>query len=1070
MADFSLMTVLRADMTQFRQGMRMANSLMGGYGRNVTHNNKLIKSSFNSAFLSIGKTSGGLKDLTGQMFAFSGSLIGVRGLSYVFSNLSENTTDYARNAQTALTEVSTISNEVYSRMGQYNAQMLGISSAAGEAAADVGSAYYEIVSAGHNGAAGLNVLRASSVAAVGGLTETKTAADGITNVLNAWKLEASESARISDVFFKGVEKGKTRFDELASGIADVSPVASKLNIGYEDLIESSAALTAQGTPTSVAFTQIASAIAGISKEYGSGIFAGKTFREVMIQVYQDTGGSYEKLLNKLGRKEGVSAVMALGGGERSAIMGQYNEFFNGLEGATSRAFDRMAETTAHQLKRVNTNISNYLMPASQEVNKTMGEIAAAINKAFDEGRIDDIFENITDWAGIAAGAILVLKAGVIATNLELGYYAVGIQALTVYETASAAVKGALTTATRTYNLTLALTGSTVKAVTAATRAMWITMSSNPLTAVIAAMGLLTAAYFAFKKEAKSTDDIIQASNNSLKQASKLSSIDELISEYEALQAKQELSANEQERYNTLVKDLSTIFPDAVSKMNEYGDAVEINSDKVKKATAQQKADLLQSLLDQKEINDKKRAEVEAELKRQEKLTQTSYTGRAYVGGGTWGGGGQWIETETETTAEGREAARKAYEEASAELQKLNEAMRKNSLEVKKLQGDYISVTAKFPELFESMKNKTAPELDEIRQKLQSLSVLNYDESDLNAIQKKIQEIKTLQDTAKGTTEDGFNAADFRAALNKQKELYEQYEKDIEVFGKAYADKKHEDLIKQGFDFEQYLNKRLKNWVSHQEKMSVVGDVAASAGLSFDEDFKQGKKAIPKIRFSTSKTQQAPNAKKLTISTQEYKNPFKKGSEDALAYDRALKELNRTHLTLWETMAQGDAAAQIIGAGLVAIEDEFIKLAETGQFSFESLAIAALKSGQQIVNQLLVQAIAGLIAGESSKGIIGLGIAAAGITAMLAMFANQKSKAGNISALANGGVVYGDTLVRVGEYSGASSNPEVIAPLDKLKTIMAQNAPSGVGLVEFEIRGDKLIGVLNNYNRKAGKMR
>lgn len=39
--------------------------------------------------------------------------------------------------------------------------------------------------------------------------------------------------------------------------------------------------------------------------------------------------------------------------------------------------------------------------------------------------------------------------------------------------------------------------------------------------------------------------------------------------------------------------------------------------------------------------------------------------------------------------------------------------------------------------------------------------------------------------------------------------------------------------------------------------------------------------------------------------------------------------------------------------------------------------------------------------------------------------------GNIPQLAEGGIAYGDTLVNVAEYVGAKSNPEIIAPLDKL---------------------------------------
>ena len=43
----------------------------------------------------------------------------------------------------------------------------------------------------------------------------------------------------------------------------------------------------------------------------------------------------------------------------------------------------------------------------------------------------------------------------------------------------------------------------------------------------------------------------------------------------------------------------------------------------------------------------------------------------------------------------------------------------------------------------------------------------------------------------------------------------------------------------------------------------------------------------------------------------------------------------------------------------------------------------------------------------------------------------------IPAFADGGIVFGPTIAQVGEYSGASANPEVIAPLDKLKNMIGE---------------------------------
>ena len=68
----------------------------------------------------------------------------------------------------------------------------------------------------------------------------------------------------------------------------------------------------------------------------------------------------------------------------------------------------------------------------------------------------------------------------------------------------------------------------------------------------------------------------------------------------------------------------------------------------------------------------------------------------------------------------------------------------------------------------------------------------------------------------------------------------------------------------------------------------------------------------------------------------------------------------------------------------------------------------------------------------------------------------------IGAFAEGGVVSGPTLALVGEYSGASNNPEVIAPLNKLKSMIPQQA--GIANVRFELHGRQLVGLLANETR------
>lgn len=108
------------------------------------------------------------------------------------------------------------------------------------------------------------------------------------------------------------------------------------------------------------------------------------------------------------------------------------------------------------------------------------------------------------------------------------------------------------------------------------------------------------------------------------------------------------------------------------------------------------------------------------------------------------------------------------------------------------------------------------------------------------------------------------------------------------------------------------------------------------------------------------------------------------------------------------------------------------------------------------------AAAKYMAAHAAIPFAGYGIAAGFVAAMLATVT-----AAGVPMLANGGLATGPTLAMVGEYAGASGNPEVIAPLDKLRSLLPDQQEAGIGNLEFRIKGDDLVAV---YNRRTNKVR
>ena len=97
--------------------------------------------------------------------------------------------------------------------------------------------------------------------------------------------------------------------------------------------------------------------------------------------------------------------------------------------------------------------------------------------------------------------------------------------------------------------------------------------------------------------------------------------------------------------------------------------------------------------------------------------------------------------------------------------------------------------------------------------------------------------------------------------------------------------------------------------------------------------------------------------------------------------------------------------------------------------------------------------------------VGVAIGAAMVGALLASVVSAKN---SVPKFANGGIAYGPTLGLFGEYAGASTNPEVVAPLDKLRSLLDIDSRAGSmgGRVEFEIKGRNLVGVLRNEQHRS----
>lgn len=166
-------------------------------------------------------------------------------------------------------------------------------------------------------------------------------------------------------------------------------------------------------------------------------------------------------------------------------------------------------------------------------------------------------------------------------------------------------------------------------------------------------------------------------------------------------------------------------------------------------------------------------------------------------------------------------------------------------------------------------------------------------------------------------------------------------------------------------------------------------------------------------------------------------------------------------TTWDQTAQG--ISNVI-SGVLA--DSFTMLGEhignlmTGdaiqgieQFQ-KMLANALINIGKMLISYGTLLTIA--FSAPDPIVAIAAGVAAVALGTAIKNIANKQAV--SPTAFANGGIVSGPTMGLMGEYPGAQNNPEVIAPLDKLKDLIG-----GGGNGQFVLRGQDLVLAMQRSN-------
>lgn len=265
----------------------------------------------------------------------------------------------------AIKQVNSIAGYTAAQFKALRKDVLNLAGAMGVEAKEAANGLFEIIQADIPKDNALSFLQTAIQTSVGGGTTVATAVNAITNVINAYGLEAGRAQEISDKLFTTVLFGKATFEGLGSALAGATVPAAAIGVSFEEVLAMVTQITSLGTSTSESITQIERVMTSLLNPTEEMTTALKAMGvENAKQAIQNFGliGTMEKLRqayvgNDAGLVKAVGSVVAY-----QAVLGTTGEKLdktrkaldevNNASGRTEKAFKTNADVTSSAINSV----------------------------------------------------------------------------------------------------------------------------------------------------------------------------------------------------------------------------------------------------------------------------------------------------------------------------------------------------------------------------------------------------------------------------------------------------------------------------------------------------------------------------------------------------------------------------------------------------------------------------------------------------------------------------------------------------------------------------------------------
>ena len=282
--------------------------------------------------------------------------------------------DSAAKLETAFAKVRTIGELTETQMNE----LVKASIKYGKSAVDAAAGLYDIYSAGHKGAEGMEILNVALKTSVAGFVSVKDAASSIIDVMNAYGEAAGDAARVSEVLLKGVELGKYVFEDYGGQLGRVTSLAKQMGMEFTELIALLDVLTVKGVDFSEAVTQILGIMNAMIKptdslkqvfadwgyENAQAAIEAEGFVGVLEHLYELSGKNMNIMGEWIPRVRGLIGFVTALSGEEEKLAEFQKELANST-GVLTEKYEIMANTYEQQMKQLKESI--------EDVKRSIGE-------------------------------------------------------------------------------------------------------------------------------------------------------------------------------------------------------------------------------------------------------------------------------------------------------------------------------------------------------------------------------------------------------------------------------------------------------------------------------------------------------------------------------------------------------------------------------------------------------------------------------------------------------------------------------------------------------------------------